>query len=100
MKENRNLESEILSSQSSVKSQEHLLREYEVDLEKLRQQVQLDQDVVARMEAECNEVREVNLMQSEQIAKKDSQIKTIRAKYKEIKATKREFESRVESLLK
>jgi hypothetical protein len=36
MKENKNLENEILSSQSSVKSQEHLLREYEVDLEKLR----------------------------------------------------------------
>ena len=36
MKENRNLESDLLSNQSSLKTQEHLLREYEADLEKLR----------------------------------------------------------------
>jgi hypothetical protein len=36
MKENKSLESDLLSNQSSLKTQEHLLREYEADLEKLR----------------------------------------------------------------
>lgn len=60
----------------------------------------MDEDMIAKMEMQCNQIREENLQYKEQFIMKDTEIKTIKAKYQDLKNSKRELEANIESLLK
>ncbi len=60
----------------------------------------MDEDMIAKMEMQCNQIRDENLQYKEQFIMKDTEIKNIKAKYQDLKSSKRELEANIESLLK
>lgn len=69
-------------------------------MEKMRNQVEMDQDIITKMEMQCNQMRDENMDYKEQLIMQDTEIKTIKSKYQDLKNSKKELEANIDSLLK
>ena len=60
----------------------------------------MDQDMIAKMEMQCNIVRDENIEYKEQLFIQDNEIKAIKSKYQDVKNSKKDLEANIDSLLK
>jgi hypothetical protein len=56
--------------------------------------------MIAKMEMQCNIVRDENIEYKEQLFIQDNEIKAIKSKYQDVKNSKKDLEANIDSLLK
>lgn len=56
--------------------------------------------MIAKMEIQCNQIRDENMEYKEQLILQDTEMKTIKSKYQDLKNSKKELEANIDSLLK
>jgi len=66
----------------------------------MREQVEMDQDMIAKMEILSNQVRDENIEYKEQLFMQENEIKAIKSKYKDVKNSKKDLEANIDSLLR
>lgn len=69
-------------------------------MEKMQNQVELDQEMITKMEFQCNQIRDENIEYKEQLILQETEIKNIKSKYQDLKNSKKELEANIDSLLK
>lgn len=60
----------------------------------------MDQDMIAKMEMLCNQVRDENIEYKEQLFIQENEIKAIKSKYQDVKNSKKDLEANIDSLLR
>jgi hypothetical protein len=66
----------------------------------MREQVEMDQDMIAKMEILSNQVRDENIEYKEQLFMQENEIKAIKSKYQDVKNSKKDLEANIDSLLR
>ena len=65
----------------------------------MKSQIEIDQEVITNIEMQCNQIRDENIEYKEQLLLQYNEIKTIKSKNQDVKNSKKEIQSKIDSLL-